>query len=110
MDQVRKTCHHTATPSRVHLVRPVGAGSGRAGVAVPMVALARPGPVVPVVPLRLLLALGSHLTARTRTMTRLASGQAEEAGTGTDQGNAACHSCFAGRPPVVVAYLDPVRE
>jgi len=30
-------------------------------------------------------------------MTRLPSGQTEEAGTGTDQGNAACHSCSAGR-------------
>jgi len=41
---------------------------------------------------------------RTRTMTRLASAQTEEAGTGTDQGNAACHSCSPGHLLVVVAY------
>ncbi len=43
-------------------------------------------------------------------MTRLASGQTEEAGTGTDQGNAACHSCSAGRLLVVADYPDPARE
>jgi len=53
---------------------------------------------------------GSHLMARTRTMTRLASGQTGEAGTGTDQGNAACHSCSAGRLLVVAAYPDLARE
>jgi hypothetical protein len=103
MDQVRKTCHHSATPSRVHLAQPVGAGSSPAEAAVPMVVLAQPGPVVPVVPL-LSWVVGSHLMARTTTMTRLASGRTEEAGTGTDQGNAACHSCSAGRVLVAAAY------
>jgi hypothetical protein len=48
MAPARKTCHRSATPSRVHLARPVAAGSGRAGVAVPMLVLARRGlkPVV----------------------------------------------------------------
>jgi len=72
-----------------------------------MVDLARPGPVVPVVRSRSWVA-GSHLMARTRTMTHLASGQTEEAGTGTDQGNAVCHSCSAGRLLVVAAYHDLV--
>jgi len=60
-----------------------------------MVVLARWGPVEPVERLRSWVA-GTHLVARTRTMTRLASGQIEEAGTGTDQGNAACHLCSVG--------------
>ena len=48
--------------------------------------------------------------ARTRTMTRLPSGQTEEAGTGTDQGNGACHSCSAGRLLMVAAHPDLAGE
>ena len=48
--------------------------------------------------------------ARTRTMSRLASGQTEEAGTGRGQESAACHSCSAGRLPVRAAYLDLAEE
>src|SRR6267154_5488086 len=111
MDQVHKICHNSAAPSHVHLARPVGAGSSRAAAAAPMVVLARPDPVMPVVRLRLRSwVAGNHLMARTRTMTRLASGQTEGAGTGTDQGNAACHSCSAGRLLVVAAYPDLARE
>jgi hypothetical protein len=43
-------------------------------------------------------------------MTRLASGRTEEAGTGTNQGNAACHSCSAGRLLVVAACPDLAKE
>ena len=48
--------------------------------------------------------------AQTRTMTRLASGQTEGAGTGTDQGNAASHSCLVGRLLVVAACPDLAKE
>jgi hypothetical protein len=78
-----------------------------------MVVLARLGPVVPVVRLRLRLppwVAGSHLMERTRTMTRLASGRTEVAETGTDQGNAACHLCSAGRLLVVAACPDLATE
>ncbi len=79
-----------------------------------MVVLARRGPVQSVMYLWLRLrwgVTGSHLTGQTRTMNRLASGQTEEAGTGTAQGNAACHSCSAGRLLVVVAaYPDLAKE
>jgi hypothetical protein len=43
-------------------------------------------------------------------MTRLASEQSGEAGTGTGQESAACHSCSAGRLLVVVAYPDLAKE
>jgi hypothetical protein len=76
-----------------------------------MVVLAQPGPVVPVVRLPLPSRVaGTHLMARTKTMTRLPSGQIEEAGTGTDQGNAVCHSCSAGHLLVVAAYPHLARE
>jgi hypothetical protein len=76
-----------------------------------MVVLARPDPAVPVVRFRFRSwVAGNHLMAQTRTMTRLASGQTEGAGTGTDQGNAVCHSCSAGRLLVVAACPDLARE
>ncbi len=79
-----------------------------------MVVLARRGPVQSVMYLWLRLrwgVTGSHLTGQTRTMNRLASGQTEEAGTGTAQGSAAYHSCSAGRLLVVVAaYPDLAKE
>jgi hypothetical protein len=43
-------------------------------------------------------------------MSRLASGQTEEAGTGTAQESVACHLCSAGRLLVVTAYPDLAKE
>jgi hypothetical protein len=90
MDQVRKTCHHSAAPSRVHLARPVGAASSRVEAAVPMVVLARPGPggACGAVAVRGCGWRETHLMARTRTMTHLASGQTEGSWNWNRPGNA----------------------